>query len=117
MSDDPPRGPDGIGYAMWIFRFKRGDRFEEIHVARHGAVGEARAMRTRARALADETGSAVSFTEAIITACYDFAYRHVTMRPLWQVEWPRTARDPGPFVAWEVTECPNLETHHQPRPS
>lgn len=117
MTADLPMGEDGIGYLMWVLRYKRGDQFEEIHVPRYGRPCEARAIRTRARALADEVGGAVAYTEACITASYGFTHWHPgTARPLWQVEFPRSARTPGSPTFWKIVECPNLETHHRERP-
>lgn len=112
--------PDDIGYAMWIFRFKRGDRFEEHHVPRHDAFGEWARMREHARGLADETGSAVAWVDGTTSANTSPNHWHPrSMVPMWLVAWPRAASPTGDrsYTAWEVTECPNLTTHHQPRPS
>lgn len=117
MTDDPPRDPDGIGYAMWIFRLKRGDRFEEIHVPRHGRRGEYADMRRRARLLADETGGAVAWADGTTSAHTNSNTWHAHYAAnMWMVAWPRNA-DPGTdrlFTNWEVTECPNLDIHHRP---
>ncbi len=116
MVDDLPRGPDGIGYAMWIFRFKRGDRFEEIHVPRHDVPGERTAMRDRARKLADEVGGAVAWSDGVTSANTVPNHLHPgTMTPMWLVAWPRAASptDNRSYTAWEVIECPNLKTHHR----
>lgn len=108
-----PTGEDGVGYLMWVLRYKRGDAFEEIHIPRYDRPGEARAVRTRARALADEVAGAVAYTEACITATYGFTHLHpATARPLWQVEFPRSTRGPEAATAWKVVECPNCVKEH-----
>jgi hypothetical protein len=100
-----------FGHPMWVLRYKRGEAFEEIHIPRYDRPGEARVVRTRARALADEVGGAVAFTEARITATYGFIHWHPdTTRPLWQVEFPQSTRGPGATTAWRVVECPTCVT-------
>lgn len=114
MTADLPRGPEGVGYAMWIFRYKRGDAFEEIHAPRYDAVGEYGAMRRRARALADETGSAVAWCDGVTSANTNSnTSHHYHYAGMWLVAWPRNAQ-PGAdrsFTNWVVVECPNMEAH------
>lgn len=113
MSADLPRSPSG-GYAMWIFRYRRGDEFEEIHVPRYDGPGELREMRARARALADETGSVVAWVDGVTSAMVNSNYQTVRGRPLWMVTWPRVAR--AGATAFKVVECPNIDDHRRDRP-
>lgn len=111
MSEESlPRAPEGGGYSMWIFRYRRGDEFEEIHVPRYDRPGEFRAMMTRARALADEVGGAVAWTDGTTSAMINTEVTHPRHgRPMWLIAWPRVSRS-GP-TAFRVVECPNIEQH------
>jgi hypothetical protein len=119
--DDLPRGPDGIGYAMWIFRYIRDGRFEEIHIPHYGdaypggKLVEFREMRRRARALADEHYTPVAWADGTTSAMVNSNTWQPWGRSMWLVEWPRIVPEGRP-VGWTVVACPNLETAHRGRP-
>jgi len=121
--DDLPRGPDGIGYAMWIFRYIRDGRFEEIHIPHYGdaypggKLCEFREMHRRARALADEHRTPVAWADGATSAHVNSNTYHTEWgRSMWLVEWPRTVSGALRSTGFTVVACPNLETAHRGRP-
>lgn len=105
--DDLPRDEYGF-YAMWIIRYAREGRVEEIHIPRYDAGTEHGEVRRRARALATEHGTIVLYAAGTTSALVNTGQHHpVYGRPLWMAVLPRD-------VPYEVVECPNLEQHRRP---
>jgi len=111
--DDLPRDADGF-YQMWIFRYVRNGRFEEIHSPNDGTRDSYLRANRRARELATEIGGPVTWADGITSALTHSNHYHPSFNSnqMWIVTWPRGTFGPDSATPITVVECPNLEWHH-----